>query len=381
MNIVRKGRATVFGTAAILFALVLGLNAPSQAANIDPGKDTVSEAIAAQAKDLGFANGQEVETLMSWQNNVAQMLTEIQDRRPDEIAYTRMTNDGATVGFRAHPSAETEDLLATVKVPVTFVTDVGWSEREAASVGEAAHYAVYNALGGAEVATDTDAETGAVNVFVAPEDIAEARIALESVEAKIALEKAPGIQVQVQTDPNLASGNDALVGGSSMSGGLCTSGFSVKTASYAHGMMTADHCPNSLSMGSYALSYRGGSSTRDVQWHSTTATTTVNKLSTTHNITATANPTVGQLLCRYGVTSGLKCDYTYKANQCRNTYCGMMTMEKRLAAGGDSGGPWFSSTTAYGVHSGWVTIWLVARDMFTPVRNGASTLGVTVKIS
>ena len=135
MNIVRKGRATVFGTAAILVALGLGLNAPSQAANIDPGKDTVSEAIAAQAKDLGFANGQEVETLMSWQNNVAQMLTEIQDRRPDEIAYTRMTNDGATVGFRAHPSAETEDLLAAVKVPVTFVTDVGWAEREAASVG------------------------------------------------------------------------------------------------------------------------------------------------------------------------------------------------------------------------------------------------------
>lgn len=96
-------------------------------------------------------------------------------------------------------------------------------------------------------------------------------------------------------------------------------------------------------------------------------------------VMALANPVVGQTLCKYGKTTGYTCDTTYLDNQCRDTYCDMMTLVSRKASGGDSGGPWFWSTTAYGVHSGWVTIWGVARDMFTPINSGLSALGITLK--
>lgn len=80
------------------------------------------------------------------------------------------------------------------------------------------------------------------------------------------------------------------------------------------------------------------------------------------------------MLCKYGQTSGHTCDTTYLDNQCRDGYCDMMTMVHRYAAPGDSGGPWYSGNTAYGIHSGFVTIWAAQRDMFTPINRPCSVL-------
>jgi len=52
-------------------------------------------------------------------------------------------------------------------------------------------------------------------------------------------------------------------------------------------------------------------------------------------------------------------------------------MTNRLAAGGDSGGPWFSNNRAYGIHQGY-KFWFGNRDLYTPVVYLPTSLGVSV---
>lgn len=54
---------------------------------------------------------------------------------------------------------------------------------------------------------------------------------------------------------------------------------------------------------------------------------------------------------------------------------------RRLASSGDSGGPWHAGNSAVGIHSGYVTHLLLARDVWTPIRPNLSALGLTLKIS
>lgn len=54
-----------------------------------------------------------------------------------------------------------------------------------------------------------------------------------------------------------------------------------------------------------------------------------------------------------------------------------MTMVKEvITEPGDSGGPWFLGTTAYGIHSGRARVWFRLRSVFTPVALLREGLGV-----
>lgn len=92
---------------------------------------------------------------------------------------------------------------------------------------------------------------------------------------------------------------------------------------------------------------------------------TIESLSNTHvaqfrtgsgisNVTGTGTATRGQRLCRYGQTTGGHCDDVSRwLNECEGRACRLVAMERYTSAGGDSGGPYFSGTTAYGIHYGW----------------------------
>lgn len=88
-----------------------------------------------------------------------------------------------------------------------------------------------------------------------------------------------------------------------------------------------------------------------------------------------ADPVGGTPLCKYGTTTRRTCDSVYKLNQCRDVYCGLAMTWERKAAPGDSGGPWYSSTTAFGIHSG-RSHGAASRDVFTPVREAHLRLGL-----
>lgn len=378
MRILRTSLACV-GVAILLASTSAGAAAAAEGAAAGSGDTSTSlaEALRHTASERHIS-ASELKDQMVWENAFASLATEIGAKYPDAYAGAGIYDGAPTIRFAASAPAGAMEALSTMSPAVQVIEHVGWTEDEISRVGEDIHYAAQKAAQG-EVATDTDVVAGTITVFVAGGTEDKVSAAIESLETSSRSVSDPFV-ISIETDPTLELGDDALYGGGSLS--TCTAGFSVSKSGYPNGIITADHCPNSQSFGSTALSYRGGSSTRDVQWHSS-STYAAPEIHWGYNgvyqVSGKANPVVGQTLCREGKTSGFDCDTTYKANQCRGSYCGMMTMSNREAAGGDSGGPWFAGSTAYGVHSGYVTIWGLPRDMFTPINSGLSTLGLTLK--
>jgi hypothetical protein len=107
----------------------------------------------------------------------------------------------------------------------------------------------------------------------------------------------------------------------------------------------------------------------DVQWHTSSEDEVDDfwySYTAGRDVTAQGNPVVGQEICKFGRTTGGTCDKVRQLNSCRGDICRLAMMENRKADGGDSGGPWFVGTVAYGIHSGYTTSSLKKRDQFTP---------------
>lgn len=155
------------------------------------------------------------------------------------------------------------------------------------------------------------------------------------------------------------------------------------------GVTTAAHCSNSQTyFGRDVLEYAGAmtSTQGDVQWHQAFGEGIDNAFyvtnTSTRAVTQAADPLRNQLLYRYGRNTGQKNDTVYALGRCRSVYCGLVVMNHDEAAVGDSGGPWFSGNTAYGVHSG--ACYLdgssgAIGDCFTPVRAANSALRIWVR--
>ena len=130
------------------------------------------------------------------------------------------------------------------------------------------------------------------------------------------------------------------------------------------GISTAGHCNNSQRDDGDTLTFVEGhkGADGDFQWHTgvhditnkfysgSASSVEVNR----RTVVGAGVPTVGQRLCRNGKTSNRDCQNVRVEDTCRSGVCGLAQMEQHLSAGGDSGGPVFSSNTAYGVHTGWM---------------------------
>lgn len=167
-----------------------------------------------------------------------------------------------------------------------------------------------------------------------------------------------------------------------VTGGLpvirCTTGFAVQSGGTL-GVTTAGHCDNTQQHYGLSLPFAGeawyGSS--DIQWNTAPDLFVTNRIfdgvndSTTpyyRFITATKSrdeQVVGEFVCKYGVTTGQTCGtIDSKTFLPRNengedlvpgatpTYIHVTGGSVNLSEGGDSGGPWFSGSTAYGTHVG-----------------------------
>jgi len=146
----------------------------------------------------------------------------------------------------------------------------------------------------------------------------------------------------------------------------CTSGFSVKKG-ITKGITTAGHCSNTQSYNGNSLTFESEKETGsyDIQWHTAPGYTVSNKIRTsgggsTRDITATksrSSQAIGNYVCKYGKTSHYTCGYISSKNfmyQGQATYIRVDNTAgyDDLSSGGDSGGPWFLSNTAYGTHVG-----------------------------
>ena len=339
------------------------------------------------ANDKGIGLEQAIVEL-GGQADFTAFVTEVSERFSDDFAYARYHDGRATLGVKEGLNKQVAALASNLPIDLEVTQHVGWSEKEIRTAGESLHAAVRSASNGAEVHTDIDSEAGRVNVSVegqpALAGLAPGRLSNHAAVAQAAARVPAGVSVSIDEGAVLSGGLDTVYGGGHLSS--CTAAFSVRSSSYANGLLTAEHCGNTQSYsGRSVLKFRAAltKSSGDVQWHSSSETASPSFYYTRgsrRSITSTANAVPGQSLCKYGKTTSNTCDEVYKTGQCRGEYCNLIMTHRRKADGGDSGGPWFWGNTGYGIHSGWKTYLFIKRDMFTPVRSTATRLGLTVKL-
>ncbi|MEA2622119.1 MAG: hypothetical protein QOH61_1029 [Chloroflexota bacterium] len=181
----------------------------------------------------------------------------------------------------------------------------------------------------------------------------------------------------VQVVPQLLREEVTLEAGTAIT--LCTAGFTVQDDhSSTEGIVTASHCPNfqNFVVGgtTYNLPYHdetiGGS--RDVQWNGG-GTTNVRPWAADYNgndgtpyyrvidgQVARANQVVGAVVCKWGTSTQYTCGQIASKNSepaaivpnPLPTWIYVDGGSQNLSEGGDSGGPWYSGSLAYGVHHG-----------------------------
>ena len=182
----------------------------------------------------------------------------------------------------------------------------------------------------------------------------------------------------------------------------CTSGFAVTHSDGREGITTAGHCPNDETYDTKALpfvvGYVGGS--HDVQWHEAPDFTlrglmkdgTNNRY--VHGTKHRSQQSVGAYVCKYGRATSYGCgnivakDLRPAADSACQGSCSYSPTFIRvrnsggadLANIGDSGGPWFSGNTAYGIMRGEATAdgGNTYKDGVYMAVNYVSKLGVTV---
>jgi len=154
---------------------------------------------------------------------------------------------------------------------------------------------------------------------------------------------------------------------------LCSSGFAVQNGSGTLGISTAGHCLDSQSYNNRSLPYQGGqfSGSIDAQWHTAPDFYPTNRVwdglsdATSPNyrqITATktrANQVPGEFVCKFGTKSFYTCGTITTTSytpgylpSATATYVYVDNATQDQSEPGDSGGPWFSGNTAYGLMSG-----------------------------
>ena len=240
-------------------------------------------------------------------------------------------------------------------------------------------------------------------------------------EAPVVISKA-GAVTELLGHPVRIRPMDAIQSKHSVRGGVslqgaCTTGFVVQVGT-SKGPVTAAHCPDSLEYqdaveGSAhpitATAFRDDAS-HDVQWANATslalpqfyADTNVPRVLTGKRLQSST--TVGSTVCHRGATSGYSCgsvesiSYTptkpatatspnpYYCGASDNLTCASTWVQvggsSLRCAGGDSGGPWFASQTALGIHTGGVTnstgtcfsAWYMSTDRLSGLGTGYSLL-------
>lgn len=315
---------------------------------------------------------------------------EIVDSQQAWIAFTGDVPDGALEVFasfrQSHPG-----------VAVEIHRDFGFTELGLQEVIETVHYAVLAATGVRDASTSFDYGTRRITIVVSLDGegatvdsiraTAIARVADAGLENVL-----NGITVDV-----LISGLPALGGPTTSNAHLggerlddCTSGFTVKNGSGVRGTSTAGHCADPQHDDGVSLAFKADheGTHGDLQWNSGSqgepddfyaGSPTALEVDR-RDLSAVGAPVVGEPLCKNGKTTFKTCLEVIQLNVCHGSLCNLVQMDQRTTVSGDSGGPWYWGTTAYGLMYGWRydPVWPFDRDLFSRADRLDNALGVTV---
>jgi hypothetical protein len=219
-----------------------------------------------------------------------------------------------------------------------------------------------------------DQRTGEVVLLVTQADAQ--RFGVDSIRARA--EEVGGVPVRIVVNDLLES-NMGVTGGGLVRGAVegarfrCTSGF-VVTDGERTGIATAAHCPDELEYdapddtvsplqfaGQWGLGYRDvqvnlSDGATDPLFYSNRGAGSLRRLATWRNVASTR---AGDFVCHYGVSSGYSCatveltDYAPPGALCGGP-CSptWVTVKGPGCMPGDSGGPVFSGSVAFGIAKG-----------------------------
>jgi hypothetical protein len=323
-----------------------------------------------------------------WHESFSKLVSELRTRWPDEVAGARIEVQYARpwIAFRGRIPADAERLVAGFPKKILVYENRGFSEAELVEHLTNAHYAILAQRHLVKTASSGyDVSTGAITIRVELVASANSGSRASSLSALMkALPRDGDVRpITIEIVDEVHAGQDVIYGGGSLT--TCTAGFTVVGA-ITRGISTAGHCGNTQSYEGRSLRFINEhiGSSGDLQWHTRDGESHVNQFyyqpGLRRFVYATGAAVEGQGLCRYGKTTGYRCDFVYQLNHCNGSACGLVAMQNDQASPGDSGGPWFYDTTAYGIHQGW-KYWFGYRDLYTPVVYLPRALGVSVATS
>lgn len=271
------------------------------------------------------------------------------------------------------PVADQSALAAGTPVPVVFQLGAAATRERIAAAMLALRPTLRAELPGAR-GMGIDQRTGELVLMVNARDAR--RFGLEAIEARAeALTSVPVRVALANPAKNLLRGGVRLIGTDPASGRLhgCTTGFSVRDSTRT-GILTAAHCPDALVYqspggGTIPLQFVGGWGVgrHDVQIHVGPGTAEplfyANRLDGSLRRLSGARPLAsiraGESLCHWGEGSGYSCaeveltDYAPPGELCGGPCEPVwVTVRGPGCKAGDSGGPVFNGTVAFGILKG-----------------------------
>ncbi|WP_315092854.1 S1 family peptidase [uncultured Cellulomonas sp.] len=359
------------------------------------GRVAIEAPLAADLRTIAAERGlsyARAVALYAWQNDFARLIEEARTTFPDTYVSAEITHDKAApawIAFTHVPTEWVHERLSTLPVAVDVRQVDALTEIEQNVRVQQVHYAVRALPGVAEVTSSIEPLTGDVAVTYS-------RSAATSRQATVPDSLAASLPDEILAEVSLEEvagpirGEEAtLYGGAQLTrsgANWCTSGFTV-SKNGVRGILTAAHCDTPLNYGASIPLYPQQSTTGsqgDLRWLSTSESVTNRVyISATASvaISSTGSPVVGQTLSFYGRKTGASTDEVYKLNECSGSYCNMTMMHRHKTDGGDSGGPWRSGSTAYGVHHGYKSYLAIGRSLFSRVGLANVHLGVAIRTS
>jgi hypothetical protein len=381
------------------------------------------------AEDMGDATPEEIETYLSHDleliakaNNwtpqeariyyeasvaVGDLAEQVAERWPDQFVGSSLaaTPEGKpTLYLKGEASRALLELVGKSGVEVAIDEGQPYSRQELEKRSQDIHRALV-ALGYRNVSSGPDITShGGISAFVAAQSGLESNS--DAILALLPHDLRHDLTLTVSASLN-GGDKDAFGGMKIRDDGtpVCTSGFSVfRLSDGVGGVTTAGHCPNAAlneivhpGHGVHALTnFRGQHLGQwgDVQWHSSDqfepddflVTGIARDVSAVEGI---ANIAVNEAVCFMTIFSpnpheDCSARVAQPSWNCTNdgvTTYQLVLMNKEVADFGDSGGPWYIATRAYGGEKGTCQTGPQNQELFTAADYFDEALGVRVKVS
>ncbi|WP_159104621.1 hypothetical protein [Plantactinospora sp. BB1] len=372
---------------AVVAAVVLGLVSTSgqpvpafalpgtaSAEPVGPTRQTEAQALAADlatlAKEQGWTLAQ-ARARHELAERVRPLHRALAARLPDTYVGAVLSDTpGEAPTFLVKGAAPefVRTMVAASGVPIRIVDGQPYSAGELADRSRAVHRHL-KAMGYTSITTAADITAGQVRATVTAEPGNALRAATVATALPAALRT--GLDLDVVEGPaNIR--HTSLFGGMPTTrpgaGLLCTTGFSVSPGGFV-GVTTAAHCNNSQAAHNGArhpldLFDEHLGDFGDVEWSTTSGVPVTDdfvagstEIRNVTGVRALADMMIGDQACVFGQSTGLRrcsfiADLDVSITDQRGTSHRQVAVRDNITQVGDSGGPWFVGTVAYGTHVG-----------------------------